>query len=372
MRTADNAGFKRNAYIEKKMPTNISDITVMLFFGDIRSSFIFSSIIFKRYREEIKGSKYFILCTWPGYEGLFPWADEVWTLKDDASLKSVYSDTNCFENYSEILLDCRRKLNWVFQEVVDYDVLRVYYDNGIQQEFWNTFKKVKRTLLNIPSSTILGQSFNQEIMARAGHKVFLWPALKIRSWMHGKLHYIKAPRDFWIGLVEGLIKENLVPVVYNNFYCHDISSDLSDKCIYFYDKDVMKVMSAMRAAGCVLDVFSGMDRWAMEARTPFISLDERSRYVCQKENEIDGLCCEEDLPRKYIFLFPTIIENGNRDGWNVNIYDPIMSKLRNFIPTLDRGNWPSITEKTDIVLYEKVSKKKMKKIGTRFIKINPD
>jgi hypothetical protein len=341
----------------------------MLFFGDIRSSFVLSSLLFKRYREEVKGSKYFIVCTWPGYEGLFPTANEVWTWRNETSVPTIENSIDRFENSSDLLVDCRKHLNWVFNEVVGPEVLALYYNDGITQDFLDKFKLIKRTLLNIPSATLVGQNFNQEMIHRQGYKVFVWPSLKIRCWDRGKLIYLKTPKEFWLGLLNRMIKEGLVPVVYHSDLMHDVSMDLAEKCIYLSNKDMLTVMGAMRAVGCVLDVFTGIDRFAIEARTPFVSLDERARYYGQKENEIDGLCCEDNLPRKYIFLFPTIISGGDSGMWNLNIYDPIMAKILRFLPTLDRANWPSPTDKTELVLYEKVTQKKMKRIGTKFIKV---
>jgi hypothetical protein len=371
-RTADKIGFDRGSYLEKNIPNNVSDITVFLFLGDIRSSFILSSLLIKRYREEIKGSKYFIICTWPGFNDLFPFANEVWTIREESILKNLYATSHRFENHSELLLDYRRSLNWVFEDVQDASVLKDYYDDGINQLFWDVFKFSKRTLLNIPSATILGEAFNRELIKRPGYKVMVYPSIWARSWKHGLLQYIKTDKMFWFGLIERLLLEGITPVVYNNAWTHDVSPEFTDRCIYFSDKSVLKVMGAMRAVGCVIDVFSGIDRWAIEARAPFISVDERARYNGQKEMEIDGICCEETLPRKYIFLFPTIIDCGDKNAWKSNIYDAIISKLLLFLPSLDRTTWPSMTEKTETVLYEKVSQRKMKKLGVKFIKLNKE
>ena len=70
-RAAEKSSFNRVRFQESNMPTNISNITVMPFFGDIRSTFILSSMLLHRYKEEKKGSKYFILCSWPGFESYF-------------------------------------------------------------------------------------------------------------------------------------------------------------------------------------------------------------------------------------------------------------------------------------------------------------
>ena len=45
----------------------------------------------------------------------------------------------------------------------------------------------------------------------------------------------------------------------------------------------------MRMTGCVLDVFSGISKLALAARTPFIYVDDRARYVSLKEVELDDI-----------------------------------------------------------------------------------
>jgi hypothetical protein len=358
--------------MESAIPLDAGEITVFTFFGDLRSSFVLSSLLLRRYREEVKGSRYFIVVTWPGYSGLFPYANEVWTVKDTSAAAEMMKKASRFANPSDMLIEIRQQLNWVFTEVLDASELETYYNDGITQEFWDKFKHVKRTFLNIPSATFLGNEFLQELGRKPGHKVLTSPSTHIRTWQHGKLVYTKTPKQFWVDMYEHFLKNNITPVVYAGLNAHDITPEMTDRCLYIHDPDVLKLYAAMRAVGCVLDVFTGLDRWAVAARTPFVSLDERQRYFEQKENEIDGLCCPEGLPRKYIFLFPTIIEYGALDVWKVNIFEPITAKLLSFLPVLDRSAWPSMSESNEIIPYSNVSKKKMKKIGTKFIKVNKE
>ena len=50
----------------------------------------------------------------------------------------------------------------------------------------------------------------------------------------------------------------------------------------------------------------------------------------------------------------------------------VIAKLLEFLPTLNRDEWPSPVESNEIVLYENVKKNKMKKLGIKFIKVNRD
>ena len=65
-KASDRISFDRVKYQEKNVPTHIENVCCMVFFGDIRSQFLASSMLMKRVKEELFGSKYFILCSWPG------------------------------------------------------------------------------------------------------------------------------------------------------------------------------------------------------------------------------------------------------------------------------------------------------------------
>jgi hypothetical protein len=371
-KAGDKCGFNRIRWLEKDMPTSIDNITIMVFFGDIRSMFILSSLLLKRYREEVKGSRYFILCTWPGYESLFPYVNEYWAIRDIGILTNCYEGTSSFENNSVSALQFRKNLNHWFNDVVGSEELEVYYKNGLKQPYWDRFKNIKRYLPSVASSALLGQQFNQELIKKPGSKVFIYPTELIQKWNYDKITYIKANKDFWNSLVKELLNNGITPIIFNGIGVKEMSLELMEKCIYVRDLSIEKAMAAMRVSGCVLDIFSGISRLAIAARTPYIYLDERIRSLGQKEFEIDGLCCEKGLPREYVYSFPNVIPEGNESVWKTNIYDVILARLFKFLPTLNRDNWPSPVESLESVLYENVKKNRMKKIGVKFIKVNRD
>ena len=74
----------------------------MVLFPDMRSSCVASALLLKRYREEIKGSKYFILVSWPGFGGLFPFVNEYWEVSDESlpgpghSARGLVNDADFF------------------------------------------------------------------------------------------------------------------------------------------------------------------------------------------------------------------------------------------------------------------------------------
>ena len=371
-RAGDKCGFNRIRWQQKDMPTNMDNITVMVFFGDIRSMFVLSSLLLKRYREEVKGSRYFILCTWPGYESLFPYVNEYWAIRDVELVNHCYAGTSSFENNSKSALQFRKNLNHWFNDVVGPEDLEIYYNNGITQEYWDRFQHVKRYLPSVASSALLGQKFNQEMIKKQGAKVFIYPTELIQKWSCDKIVNIKSSKKFWTGLANKLLDNGIIPVVYNGSNTQELAPEVLEKCICVKEDDVSKMMAVMRTTGCVLDIFSGISRLAIAARTPYIYVDERARSFGQKEVEIEGLCCEKGLPRTCIYSFPSVIFEGDEEMWKVNIYDVILARLLKFLPTLNRDEWPSPVESLELVLYENVKRNKMNKMGVRFIKVNRD
>jgi len=368
-RAADKIGFVRSRYDESRMPMHPQDICVMVFFGDMRSTFVLSSILLKRFREQVKGSKYFILCSWPGYDGLFPYVDEYWAIRDESVLDQFYRGSSGFHNLSEYEFSFRRSLNWFFEDVIDASSIEPYYNSGITHEFWERFKHIKRTLPSVPSIGIMGPGFINEFKSKPGDKVVIYPVRFMQHWRNGNLTYLRCDRSFWKRLVERLVAENITPVVYQNFSTYDMSTNFANQCIYVAEKDVSKILGVMRHTGCVIDIFSGISRLAIAARTPFIACDERSRYVGLKEYETDDLCCGKELPREYIFTFPTIINRGIEDLWEINFFDGIVAKLKSLLTDINRDALPSTSECTVVVPYENVRKRKVLRLGTKFIKI---
>jgi hypothetical protein len=371
-RAADRNGFRRERFEERKVPTDHSALTVMPFFGDIRSAFVLSSLLLHRYREEAKGSKYFILASWPGLQGLFPYVDEYWGVSDEAHLKKFYEMAEGFRNKSDMATIYHRNLNEFFRDVVDHREITPLYDLGFKSEFFKRFKDTSRFLPFVPSVTVLGKEFTKELATRPGYKILLHPSLYAKQWHQGRAKHIRARKEFWIELCEFLLKNNYVPVVWQNQFSYDISQELVDRCLFIGEADVVRALAAMRATGCVLEVFNSMSRLAIAARCPYVAVDERSRNASLKEYEIDDLCAVK-LPREYIFSFSTIISDGNPDNWKQDIFQSILKRLEKFLPELNRDEWPSTGESTEVVPYRDFVQTPMRKrLGTRLLKITRD
>ncbi len=366
-RAAEKCGFSRDRFNEARVPTDLANVSIMTLFPDIRNTFVASSLLLKRYREEEKGSKYFILCSWPGMQGLFPFVDEYWSIQDSNGVKKLYQENDEFGNRSDIIVNFARNLNGHFFDVIDPEVLKTYYRNGLTEDFFKKYRQVSRWLPMVPSAAVLGKEFVRDLASRAGYKVFLYPSLWMRSWRSGRERPLATKKEFWVALAERLVKHNFTPVCYRSPWTHDLSPELPTECLHVTDPDLTKVLGVMRASGCVLDVFNGISRLALAARCPYLSVDERSRYSNTKEWEIDDLCGPK-VPRSYIFSFCTILD-GAAGVWDEALFNSVISRLESFLPELDRDTWPSTAESVEVVPYDTVRTKKVVKVGARLFKV---
>jgi hypothetical protein len=366
-RAAHKAGFKREFFLEKNMPTQPSNIIAIPFWGDLRSTFILSSMLLKSYKDTFI-DKYIVLCSWPGFQGLFSYVHEYWTIEDESVIKTLATGANNLYNETSLATELTRNLVEVLNVVTSKD-LREYYNNGFTQKYWQTFGGVKRYLPEVASVTKITQDFKAQMERRTGTKIVVYPSVRVKSFQMGKTINVTIPKEFWIVLIERLIEEGYSPVVYQNSFTYDVSVDLVDKCLYLVPKNVLDVLAAFRHIGCVLDVHSGISRLAIAARTPFLSVTERRIFVDDRDYEIDDLCCD-GLPRQYIFSFSTMLLTGGPAEWKVSIIDNIVARLKEFMPTLKGIDLPSTNESYESIPYERVRQRKAKRIGCAFIKLS--
>jgi hypothetical protein len=359
-------GYIRQSFEDRKVPTEFGNVCVMPLFGDQRHTFIASSMLLRRYREEVKGSKYFILMSWPGYRSLFPYVDEYWSPGDTDLCKKLLSGTHGFSNKSEQYAVGLTNTLESFRDVVKPEVLSEYHDNGITQAFWDKFRYLKLWLPQVSSHAVLGKDFSREIANKAGFKVVLFPTLTVETWKMGRVAKSPAPREFWVQLVKYLHAKGFVPVVVKSYQTHDLSQDTHNEAIHLAETDVSKLLAVIRLCGCVLDVFNGTSRLAIAARTPYLCSDERSRYFNTHEYEVDDLC-GRGVPREYIYSFSSICQMPS-SYWESAYFSHVTMKLTDFLPNLDRDRWPTTTETYQMALYDTVRKVKRRKLGTRLLK----
>jgi len=367
-KASDQCGFSRVSFNDSNIPTDMSNVVVFLFFGDVKSTLLASSLLMKRYKEESKGSKYFILCSWPGHEGLFPYVDEYWELTNKSVYSSIYKDCSGLNNNSEAITGLKRLLNSHFFEVLDASSFNDYYNNGFKQEFFDRYKNIKRYLPSVPSSLILGNDFNKKISSFS-RKVLIYPTYYINEWRNGKYHNEYVIDDFWHSLVDSLLESQIIPVIYQDYKTYDLSSKYYDKCIFLSNNNIINVLSGIRSTGMVLDLFNGISKYAIAARCPYLLCTERSSYNLTKEYEIDLLCGHE-IPKENFYLFPSICHDSNKNNWKSALFDGIIIKLNDMFNKIENISLPSPIEVNDIVKYEIAKKQKINKMGVHFVKIN--
>ena len=348
--------------MEKNIPTSLSNLMVVPFYGDIRSTFNLSSLLLRQYKESNK-DLYVIMCSWPGFHDLFPYVDEYWTLDDESTAKTLAMDANNLYNGSGLASEINRGLLEVSNILSSKD-LKAWHNEGFTKKYWDDFKEIKRYFPEVPSSSKLSPSFLNEMNRKQGRKIVVFPVTKMATWHRGQTVYMPVLRSFWDTLIEMLLSEGFMPVVYQNWFTYDMSREFTDRCVYLVPRNVSDVLAAMRHVGLVLDIHSGVSRLAIAARTPFVAVDERLRFIESGDYEVDDLCCE--MPRKYIFSFSTMLMSGGPSEWKDSLLDNISMTLKSFNPT-DGGNWGATNETYQSVSYDKVRDRKAKRRGVTFI-----
>lgn len=364
-RAAEKCGFQRESYDESRMPTSDSNIVVFPFFGDFRAQFILSTLVFPLYRKIVKGSKYFIVCSWPGMKDMWPDVDEFWSVKDTSILRQLASSSLGFGNEEAATLNFWIPLNRHFREVIDVKDLQKYCNFGLTDQFMIDFKTIRRHLPVIPSSGVLGLEFNRTLANRPGYKICIFPTTRARVLRNGKFVNVIIPIGFWNHLIDALVIRGYTPIVIQNYWTYDLPNN--EKCLYVREGDFSKVLASMRCSDCVLDIFGDVCRFAVMSRSPYIACVERSKYMDTKEFELDDLCCHRDLPKKYIFSFVNAVELESH--WNIAILEPVLAKIDSFVPNINRDKIPPGSLIDEEISYKSVRARKVKKMGVKFIKV---
>lgn len=367
-RSVEKIGLRRVVFDKKNIPSSMENITVLVFFGDVRSSFILSSLILKRIKEEINSSKYFILISWPGNEFLYPYVDEYWTIEKESVLQKIKFKADGFENNSEYKMLLIRELNEWFYEVLSESDMAHYYKNGLTKNFFKIFTQPKVFFPAINSIAYLGSDVARKLNENK-NKIFIYPNKKISILKQGKIQNFDLKKEFWVHLVSKLIESDFFPVIYEDIFTHELKYDFQENI--YIKNDISAALTAMRSCGLVLDVFSGIYKMAICARSPFLCFEERSKYNFLKDYEVDDLCAYNLMPKEYIFAFSTILTKGEERDWS-SIYETIISMSKNMTAVMDRDRLPPTTEQYKVVPYSIVRENKIKKLGTKFIKVKED
>jgi hypothetical protein len=369
-KASEKSGFRREKSGEARVPTDPANVTVVPVFPSLRGSAILSSLLLNRYRTEDRGSRYFVVASWPGQSALYPYADEFWGIDDAAVLARTFATSGDLGTPAETAAVYYRNLNnFFFEDVVtpERDMAR-YYSNGLTDVYWRKYREVRRHLPMVPSMAVLGKELVRELNVRQGFKVFLCPTKTLRTWREGKTIHQEVTKHFWEAVVRRLVAAKMTPVLWRSFFSHDLSLEFPNECVHVVDDDLGRVMGAMRATGMVLDVFNELSRLALLARTPFVCLSERNKYFVTKDFELDDLL-GVGLPRQYIFSFPTILKGQTDNGLDSSVLSQVVARLEAFVPELRRDEWPGTSESSEVIPYSAVRTKKRKRFGTRLLKV---
>jgi hypothetical protein len=369
-RTSNKLGFKREVYNDADVPTDLDNLVIVPVFADFKYSFLLSTLLLDGFKNKIKGSKYLIVCSYPGFSHLFKKSNEFWSFTDFQYFKSVFENSNGFENTSIFQTNITRSLNENFRNVVNSDEFDNYYKNGFKDNFWKQYSELNSYYPMVPSSAVLGKDFLRLINEHSGYKIFIFPSLYLNTWNSGRVLKLNAKKEFYIELIKYLKNENIFPVIWNHQFGFDLTEDFKDgsDCLFLNEYDISKVLSAMRLTGCVLDLFSGVSWLANLARTPCVVYDERNKYFNTKEYELFDIS-KMETPSKSVFSFVNSIANGNKDSWCNDMFKSIVNDIINFIPFLDRDVWTTTSEFNKITSINSIRKIHNRKFGTRFIKI---
>jgi hypothetical protein len=307
-----------------------------------------------------------IVCSYPGHGGLYPYADEYWTIDDLDTIKSLTSGSNCFINGSKSANVYERSLLRYFEnvEVFDQSSLSKYYSFGFTED-----AIVDGITLKYPAIPSVHMDISRALAKNENKRIFIKPTEKIRCWKGASQEYVKTEQKFWRGLVDQLLQDNYLPVIWQDHSTHDMS-EFSDRAAFVHENDLLVILGAMRACDCVLDVFNGISRYAYIARCPFVCCDDRQRYVAFKEYEIDDLCRvthkNVPIPTEMVFTFSSVVQGGD---W-ANLFRHISTRLKGFVPILNRDEWPTTLTFEEELNFDNVRKIEKKRLGTRFIKPN--
>lgn len=364
-RAAARTGFKREFYIEKRLPTQASNVFVLPIFGDLRSCFILSSLILKNFKQH-NPDKYLIIASWPGMQCLFPYVDEYWTIEDESLLKTLAVGSNNIYNNTNISMEITKSLSEVLNVITSRDLIK-YYDKGFTKKYWDDFGDIVRFLPEVPSVNSISSDFKKQLANKEGTKIVVYPATRMRSWQSGTTQQLPVSQEFWKCIIDLLIKEGYFPIIYQNYFTYDMSKEFEDKCLYLIPKNMSDLFAALREIGILIDIHTGISRLAIAARCPFLAVTERQIYIQEKDYEIDDLCANS-LPKQYIFSFSTQLMVGSLQEWEISVIDNMIKKLKEFLPQIEQKELPSTSSTCEPISYLSVRERKQKRLGSIFIR----
>ena len=352
-RVIERSKLTRESFSDQAAPTSFAKIRLIPFFGDLRSEFVFSTLLLPR----LFKNDYVIVCSWPGHSGLYSGIGEYWSVDNEAALAELVRHTHRFENtkanqYERLLLR-------YFDNVTAVDTfISGYYHDGFQQKYLDEFDGVEYHLPALPSVNLTWQDAGT---AKHKSRIFLAPAKYITRWGQGQQVSMFTERSFWSELIDELLRRDYFPILMQNYGTYDMSTDFGADCAYITEQNILALLGVMRGCDCALDIFTGLSRLALAARTPYLVCDERQRYFATKDYILDDLC-GVGIPKTHLFSFAPFVTTHSA----TRIVSAIVNRVDDFIPTIDQSVLPPTIESEQILSYGKVRKREVQRIGARF------
>lgn len=368
-KVSEKINFKRQRYDDSNIPTDLDDIIVLPYFGDLKHTHILSAFILNNFKK-LKKSKYIILISYPGFDHLFPYVDEYWCPSDLSGISQLFNKSDYFENKSSFYLNLLRTLNENFRNVINSSFLKELYYNKFTNKYWETFNfETNFYLPMIPSFSVLPKEVIKSLNLN-NNKIFLFPSQTINFWSNGKYNKVLVKKEFYYELVDYLLNNKIFPVIWSSSFSYDLNDKFSNHtdCLILNSDNLFEVLPCIRATGLCLDLFNSVSKLSNTSRTPSIIFEERNKYFLSKEYEIDDLI-NTNLPNKTIFNFSNIIIKGNKEYWQKDLFKIITTYCNDTFSYLEKDSLPNSSEvdqKMNISLIRKINNKKL---GTKFIKI---
>jgi hypothetical protein len=362
VRASSRTGFVREAYVEKRLPERLDDITITPFFGDGVSEFALSTMLHRRVKEQFLRDRYWIVATHPGRAAMYPFADEVWGLKGEEVSKPILLEACGFTPFGKTVKHINQELNKFFETIYEPSEFLKLYDRGLKRNFFEKFGTVE---VDLPTVSSPSHTFNKTLVEKPGFKVFVSPVRKLSVMDHqGRSTLTDVSMNFWVDLGEMLLSESITPVFQFGSSCYDLSTHFVARAVYCTETSINGVMAAMRATGCVLSLFQDNVFLAAMARTPFVWYEDRRRYNTMRFDELETIVFPA-VPRQMGYSFPGAVTSGNH--WEV--IKAVVNKITGFLPTIDRDKLPATLACHLSPDYKTVRERKAKSIGTRLFRV---
>jgi hypothetical protein len=356
--------FHREKFDSKKIPDNMQKIIVIPLFGDINHILVFANYIFPSIKKDLNfKDKYIILVTWKGFSKFFSEADEIWSYKNTEYVDRFYEKSQGFTNTSDSLNVIYRSLNEYFRNVIDPAKFSNLFHFGFKRDNIKN-KNVEIIKNKLPNLNYLNQNLLNQIDSLGEKKAFIIPFKFLRRWNLGRVSYYKLSSEFYVNVINSLIKKDIKCILLKNYLTFDISSTFvnNPNIVFVQEDDWFLVMSYMLATKMYLDFFAGLSCLSIYCGCPSVTVVERNTHIVSNQVDIEA-CMNDKIIDSKLFSFFEL---------NYNLLDKKLFFIDKLISQIEESRMNRIdvnSSKYNINLSAEVVEK-TKKLQPRFIGLN--